>query len=100
MVSTVKLDRYVVDVLMRDLIGHDGRPSAYIVYLYFATRSRRAVANSHAEVARGTGLSKRGVQMGIAWLVRRGLIDATRDSPTAVPIYRVLKPWHRRRKAY
>jgi hypothetical protein len=95
MSSTVTLDRYIVDVLMRDLIGHDGRTSAYVVYLYLATRSQRAIALSHAEVARATGLSKRGVQLGIAWLKRRGLIDAQRDTPTAVPVYRVRKTWRR-----
>ena len=96
MATTVRLDRYVIDVLMRDLIGHDGRPSAYVVYLHLATRSQRAIASSHADIARATGLSKRGTQLGIAWLKRRGLIDARRDRPTAVPVYRVLKPWRRR----
>jgi hypothetical protein len=71
MSTTVRIDRYVVDVLMRDIVGHDARPSAYVIYLYFATRSRRATALSHAELASATGLSK----------------------PTAVPFYRVLKPW-------
>ncbi|MGD0967862.1 MAG: helix-turn-helix domain-containing protein [Candidatus Aquilonibacter sp.] len=93
MSTTVRIDRYVVDVLMRDIVGHDARPSAYVIYLYFATRSRRATALSHAELASATGLSKRGVQLGIAWLKRRGLIDARREKPTAVPFYRVLKPW-------
>jgi hypothetical protein len=93
--TTVRLDRYVVDVLMRDLIGHDGRPSAYVVYLHLATRSQRTIALSHAEIARATGLSKRGTQLGIAWLKRRGLIDVQRERPTAVPVYRVLRPWRR-----
>ena len=96
MPTTVRLDRYVVDVLMRDLVGHDGRPAAFVVYLHLATRSQRAIALSHAEIARATGLSKRGTQLGIAWLKRRGLIDAQRDRPTAVPVYRTLKPWRRR----
>jgi hypothetical protein len=95
MITTVRLDRYVVDVLMRDLVGHDGRPSAFVVYLHLATRSQRAIALSHAEIASATGLSKRGTQLGIAWLKRRGLIDAVRDKPTAVPVYRVLRPWRR-----
>ena len=88
----------MVDVLMRDIVGHDGRPSAYVVYLYFATRSGRAIALSHAELASATGLSKRGVQLGIAWLKRRGLIDARREKPTGVPLYRVLKPWRNKRR--
>jgi hypothetical protein len=95
MTTTVRLDRYVVDVLLRDLIGHDGRPSAYVVYLYLATRPQRAIALSHAQIARATGLSKRGVQLGVAWLKRRGLIEARSERPTAAPIYRALKPWRR-----
>ncbi len=30
---TIPIDPYVLDTLMRDLIGHDRRPSAYLVYL-------------------------------------------------------------------
>ena len=29
----LSLDHYVVDTLMRDLVGHDRRPSAFLVYL-------------------------------------------------------------------
>ena len=28
---TVRIDDYVLDVLMRDLIGHDHKPAAYLV---------------------------------------------------------------------
>ena len=31
--SAVPLDAYVLDVLMPDLVGHDRRPSAFLVYL-------------------------------------------------------------------
>jgi hypothetical protein len=30
----MKIDDYVLDVLMRDLAGHDHAPSAYLVYLH------------------------------------------------------------------
>jgi hypothetical protein len=32
--QTVRIDDYVLDVLMRDLIGHDQQPAAYLVYLF------------------------------------------------------------------
>ena len=34
--AAIALDGYVLDVLMRDLVGHDKKPSAFIVYLYLA----------------------------------------------------------------
>ncbi len=42
-----------------------------------------------------TGLSKRAIQDAIDRLERRQLVMVHRDRPTAVPTYRVLKPWHR-----
>ena len=45
----IALDSYVLDVLMRDLVGHDKKPSAFIVYLYLAVRileSYTVTANS------------------------------------------------------
>src|ERR1041385_7594092 len=33
------LDRYVIDVLMRDLVGHDHTPSAFLVYLWLWART-------------------------------------------------------------
>ncbi len=41
--ETVPIDDYVLDVLMRDIVGHDRQPAAYLVYLYLygqAARSR------------------------------------------------------------
>jgi len=35
------LDNYVVDVLMPDLVGHDRRPAAFLVYLYFLRHAAR-----------------------------------------------------------
>jgi hypothetical protein len=32
--QTISIDDYVLDVLMRDLTGHDQQPAAYLVYLY------------------------------------------------------------------
>ncbi|HEX3468458.1 MAG TPA: helix-turn-helix domain-containing protein [Candidatus Elarobacter sp.] len=94
--SKVAFDRYVFDVLMRDLVGHDGRASAYLVYLHLGSRAARGVVRaSYTDVASATGLSKRGVQEAVAWLARRQLIDVTREGPTSVPLYAVRQPWRR-----
>jgi hypothetical protein len=37
----VKLDQYVLDSLMRDLVGHDRRPVSYLVYLWLAAEQQR-----------------------------------------------------------
>jgi hypothetical protein len=95
--ARVVFDRYVFDVLMRDLVGHDGRPSAYLVYVHLASRpGRGAVQTSYTDIAGATGLSKRGVQEAVAWLARRKLIDVSRAGPTSVPYYAVQRPWRRK----
>jgi CRP-like cAMP-binding protein len=94
----VTLDAYVLDTLMRDLVGHDRRPSAFLVYLYLWRRGaggRGAVAVSLRDIAEGTGLSKRSVQDAIGWLARRRLIDVRRETITALPRYTVRRPWQR-----
>ena len=95
----VSLDAYVIDTLMRDLIGHDRSPSAYLVYVMLWRRTggrrRHAVALSHRELAEETGLSKSAVQSAVRLLTRRKLVGSRRASPTAVPEYTVLKPWAR-----
>ncbi len=40
--ETIPLDDYVLDVLLRDMIGHDGKPAAYLVYLYLYGQATRA----------------------------------------------------------
>lgn len=95
----IGLDEYVVATLMRDLVGHDRQPSAYVVYLYLwwsAGRSKSGIVRlSLMDLAAGTGLSKRAVQDAIAHLDRRRLISIRRESITAVPEYEVLRPWVR-----
>jgi hypothetical protein len=92
-----QIDDYVLDVLMRDLVGYDRSPSAYLVFLHLwgQTVGRRAksVRLSHQMVASATGLSKSAVQAGMRRLVRRRLVSVHRDSATATPEYRVLRPW-------
>jgi DNA-binding MarR family transcriptional regulator len=97
MAARFSLDSYVVDTLMPDLVLHDHQPSAFLVYLYLWRRAggRSGVGASHREVADATGLSKSAVQGAMRTLARRRLIRVTRESPTAVPHYAVLKPWRR-----
>lgn len=84
---------------MRDLIGHDRQPSAFIVYMVLWRKSH----GNHAataqialqDIAELTGLSKRSVQSALGWLGKRKLIAVTRESITAIPVYTVLRPWRR-----
>ena len=46
------IDAYVVDALMRHLVGHDHRASAFLVYLVVAAASGEgALLLSHAQLA-------------------------------------------------
>ena len=95
----LRLDHYVVDVLMRDLAGHDRRPAAFLVYLHLWAETRgaerRSTRTSHARIAAATGLSRRAVQNAIALLVRRRLVRVIREHTTAIPEYLVACPWRR-----
>src|SRR5262245_6178129 len=95
--TQVRLDRYVLDTLMPDLVLHDHQPSAFLVYLQLLCRAGRRghVHASHRDMAEMTGLSKSAVQAAIRSLTRRRLIRARRASITAVPEYTVLRPWRR-----
>ena len=90
------VDAYVVDALMRDLVGHDHRASAFLVYLVLAASEESAPRLSHAQLAERTGLSKRSVQDAVLHLVDRGLLRVTRRGATDVPRYEPLAPWRRR----
>jgi DNA-binding MarR family transcriptional regulator len=91
------IDGYVVDVLLPDLVGHDRKPAAYLVYLFLLCTSERtdkaSVAISLQDIAVRTGLAKSTVQAAIRHLKSRGLIDAKTVASTTRPIRRVLKPW-------
>jgi hypothetical protein len=97
--DAVRIDRYVLDTLMADLVGHDRSASSFLVYLALWTRGgagRRApVRMSLAGLAEETGLSKSAVQAGVRNLVRRRLLSASHASRTAVAEFRVLRPWRR-----
>jgi CRP-like cAMP-binding protein len=97
------LDSYIPDVLMRDLTEHDRRPSAFLVYLYIWRQSvgagEKVVSLSHQQLAEGTGLSKSAVQGAVRLLKRRKLLSAARKNPTATPVYRIERPWARRKQS-
>ena len=73
--DTVPIDRYILDTLMRDLVGHDRQPSAYLVYvfLWHETHGRKQPTTQMAliDIAEGVGLSKRGVQDALGHLGKR-----------------------------
>ena len=94
---TVPIDDYVLDVLMRDLIGHDQKPAAFMVYLHLygqAARNKwRHISASVRTIADATGLSKSAVHAALTHLRRRQLIATTADHVTATPRHRVLRHW-------
>jgi DNA-binding transcriptional MocR family regulator len=97
--ETVPIDDYVIDVLMRDVVGHDRHPAAYLVYLYLYGQTARAkwkpVAMSLRELAAATGLSKSAVQTALENLRRRELIATTSDHATAIPRHSVRRHWRK-----
>jgi DNA-binding MarR family transcriptional regulator len=90
------IDPYILDTLMADLVGHDHRPSAFLVYLAILSAAAEGrAALSFSDLAQRTGLSKRTAQYAVAALRRRGLIEASKRGPTETPEYRPLSPWRR-----
>ena len=96
---TIPVDDYVLDVLMRDLIGHDQKPAAFMVYLHLygdAARNKwRYISASVRTIAGATGLSKSAVHAALTHLRRRQLIATTADHITATPRHRVLRHWRK-----
>jgi hypothetical protein len=92
----IPFDDYIIDVLMRDLAGHDRKPTSFLVYLWLsAEQSRRQgpVQVSYQELAESVGASKSSAQSAINWLLRRKLLSASKQNATAVPSYTVHQPW-------
>jgi hypothetical protein len=90
------LDDYVVDSLMRDLVGHDRRPASFLVYLWLDAEQQRQgkpVTISYQQLAESIGISKSSAQAAAGWLARRKLLTVSKTSPTAVPSYAVKRPW-------
>lgn len=95
----VTFDAYVTDVLMPDLVGHDRRPAAFVVYLFLLRHSqqrpRESISMSLQTIATRTGLSKSSVQSCIRHLQRRRLLDPDLKATVTAPVRRVLRPWAR-----
>jgi hypothetical protein len=83
---------------MRDLVGHDRRPVAFLIYLWLAAeQGRRAgpVTISYQDLAESAGVAKSSAQAAVAWLARRKLLSVKKANATATPEYSVLTPWKR-----
>jgi predicted regulator of amino acid metabolism with ACT domain len=96
----ISLDDYIVDVLMRDLVGHDRRPVSFLVYLWLTAEQKKdsaPVQISYQELAEAIGVSRSSVQSAVGWLVRRKLLAVSKQTMTATPRYTVLTPWRERR---
>jgi hypothetical protein len=90
------VDRYVVETLLPDLVGHDRSTSAFVVYLVIlAAAGDGRAALSHSQLAERCGLSRRAVQTAVALLRRRQLIEVSRRGVTETSEYRPLAPWRR-----
>ncbi len=82
------VDAYVLDSLLPDLVGHDRRPSAMLLFLYLWRQTAggaRAAVVSLRMMADGTGLAKRSVQTALNHLRRRDLVALRRANATAAP---------------
>jgi transcription initiation factor IIE alpha subunit len=90
----LRLDSYIVETLLPDLVGHDRRPSAFLVYLALEGRADTAPL-SLRNLAELTGLSKRTVQEALRVLARRRLVTISRAGATDVATYEVRRPWRR-----
>ena len=98
--ETIPVDDYVIDVLLRDCVGHDKHPAAFLVYLFLYGRAARSgwapVRASLRGIAEETGLSKSAVQTALQRLHRRELVETEREGPTSTPEHRVLRHWRGR----
>ncbi len=96
----MRIDPYIIDTLMRDLVAHSRSATAFLIYLqlYRLTHGagRETAAISHGALGELTGISKRSVQSAVAHLAERKLIRRRKSRPTAVPVYAVLTPWIRK----
>ena len=90
------LDDYIIDTLMRDLVGHDRKPVSFLVYLWLAAEQAKTHAEvrvSYQQVAESVGVSKSSAQSAIRWLLKRKLLAVEKETVTATPVYAVRSPW-------
>jgi hypothetical protein len=98
-IAMPSFDDYVIDVLMRDLVGHDRKPTSFLMYLWLdaeQTRNDGPVRVSYVELAESVGVSKSSAQVAVNWLIRRKLLSVSKDNITATPCYTVQRPWRSR----
>jgi hypothetical protein len=91
-----QIDDYIIDVLMRDLVGHDRRPVSFLVYLWLSNEEVRrgeAVEISYQALAECIGISKSSAQVAVNWLTERQLLATKKETVTATPRYMVNRPW-------
>lgn len=97
---SVSVDGYIFDTLMRDLVGHNKKASAFITHLFLWSRTwgRNAASTriSLQQLAEETGLSKSAVQSAIRVLTHRELLSVKRHGPTAIPEYFLHRRWAER----
>ncbi len=91
----IPIDDYIIDGLMRDLVGHDRRVVSFLVYLWFTGEQRkgRVIEASYRQIAESIGVSKSSAQAAVGWLIKRKLLASTKKTVTATPRYKVLTPW-------
>jgi hypothetical protein len=98
MKNRIILDPYIHGTLLRDLVGHDHKPAAFLIYLWLYAEQERLggpIAISYANLAEDTGLSRSASQSAVAWLIRRRMLSVSKQTSTATPVYKVLRPWKR-----
>jgi DNA-binding MarR family transcriptional regulator len=97
--ASVVLERHVIETLMPDLVGHDRRPVAFLIYLYLYARAggseRKSIPISLDMLAEECGVSKRAAAEAIRHLVKRKLVARSRDYATALTVYSIAKTWKR-----
>jgi DNA-binding MarR family transcriptional regulator len=97
--AAVALERHVIETLMPDLVGHDRRPVAFLIYLYLYAcaggSERKAIPISLDVLADECGVSKRAASDAVRHLVKRKLVARSRDYATALTFYSIAKPWKR-----
>ena len=89
----MKLDNYIPETLMRDLVGHDRKPASFLVYLWLTAQQTSPIQISYQDLAENIGISKSSAQSAVAWLKRRKLLTMKKDSVTATPQYTLRTPW-------
>ena len=94
----IAVDSYVFDALMPDLVAHDRRPAAFLVYLHLWRKTRggaRGVVLSLSMITDATGLSKRSVQTALQHLERRALVTTRRTTPNSAPTVTLHAHWRK-----